>query len=122
LAQFHRVKDGIATTSTLRSRFSLDSHSKFVQNEGHSDMPFPIETARFNALTRLAEDRVGNINEAEKEILRLSTSAEDSDAAKSDKRPTVRSEFIRWLATDHEAVDKIDPLARISHRHWFRGA
>lgn len=47
---------------------------------------------------------------AEEKVLRDSASSLDPDMpAASSPRPTIRSEFVRWLATDPEAATHIDP-------------
>lgn len=48
--------------------------------------------------------------EAEEKILRDSASSPDPDMpAANSPRPTIRSDFVRWLATDPEAATHIDP-------------
>jgi hypothetical protein len=71
-------------------------------------MPLPLETARFDALKKLAGERFGTIEPAEEAVLRLSSSTEDVDPPGSENRPEVRASFLRWLATDREAAAHID--------------
>ena len=73
-------------------------------------MPLPLETARFDALKKLAAGRLGTIEPAEEEVLRLPASTEDRDTPKLEDRPVVRAAFVRWLATDKDAAGHIDPL------------
>ncbi len=73
-------------------------------------MPLPIESARFDALKKLAAERFGEIKPAEEQVLKLSASTEDLNPPDSKDRPEVRAAFVRWLATDKEAAFHIDPL------------
>ncbi len=85
-----------------------------VPNMGHNgadpEMTLSLETARFDALRKLAAERFGTIEPAEEEVLRLSASTEDLDTPESKDRPKVRAAFVRWLATDKDAAAHIDPL------------
>lgn len=73
-------------------------------------MTLPIETARFEALRKLAVERYGKITPAEENVLNLSASTEGFSARASKDRPEVRAAFLRWLVTDKEASPHIDPL------------
>jgi hypothetical protein len=73
-------------------------------------MTLPIETARFDALRKLAVERYGKITPAEESVLHLSASTEGFSARASKDRPEVRAAFLRWLVTDKEASPHIDPL------------
>lgn len=80
-------------------------------------MPLPIETARFDALRKLATERYGEIAPIEEEVLRDSASTLYGTVAtqlygsapKADQHPEVRADFLRWLATDKDAAAHIDP-------------
>ena len=73
-------------------------------------MTLPIEIFRFDALKKLAAERLGEITPAEEEVLRRSASTEDKRPPASDDHSDVRAAFLRWLATDKEAEAHIDPL------------
>ena len=69
-----------------------------------STMPLPIETARFDALRKLAAERFGPITPSEEQVLRLSSSIQNPASSESKDRPEVRAEFLRWIVTDNEAA------------------
>lgn len=74
-------------------------------------MPFSIEAARLNALAKLATERIGEITPAERGILSLSVSTTMINPGVETKdRPEVRAMFLRWLATDEDAANHIDPF------------
>ncbi|MDT8069202.1 MAG: hypothetical protein ROO76_13635 [Terriglobia bacterium] len=72
-------------------------------------MSLPIERVRIEALSKLAVERVGAITDAEEKVLQASA-ARHRNPQKSERRPEVRSEFLRWLITDRDAANYIDPL------------
>jgi len=73
-------------------------------------MSRPFETARFEALKRLAAKNYGKTTRAENEVLRRSASTENDDPRESRERLEIRAEFLRWLATDKEGAANIDAL------------
>ncbi len=73
-------------------------------------MSLPFETARFEALKKLAAKNYGKTTQAENEVLRRSASTENNDPQESDEQPEIRAEFLRWLATDKDAAVHIDAL------------
>jgi len=73
-------------------------------------MPSSFETYRFRALNALATQRFGEMTPGEKEVLRLSSSTEYHFFEASGSRLEVSGAFIRWLATDEDAITHIDPL------------
>jgi hypothetical protein len=73
-------------------------------------MSFPFEDQRYQALLKLGARRFGSLNDSERDVLQLSASTDNSEPTDSGLRPEVRSEFLRWLATDKEAAQQIDPL------------
>jgi hypothetical protein len=70
-----------------------------------------LDQIRTANLTRLANARFNTtLTEAELRVVRESAASVDPpEPATGASRPDVRSEFIRWLATDPEAVSNIDP-------------
>jgi len=70
-----------------------------------------IDRIRINRLTDLAHLRFDiNLTRAETKVLTDSAGSIDPiEPALNSPRPDVRPEFIRWLATDHEAAKHIDP-------------
>jgi hypothetical protein len=69
-----------------------------------------LENIRFEALKKLASERFGPITPSEEEVLRLSTTADSSIAEDAKTRSDVRAEFLRWLATDKDAIVHFDPF------------
>ncbi len=69
---------------------------------------YPFEEQGYQALLKLAIARVGGLNDAERNVLRLS--ALKSPTEDSTQPPEVRAQFLRWLATDRDAAAHIDPL------------
>jgi hypothetical protein len=70
-----------------------------------------LDRIRENKLVELARERFGSEpREAERRVLRDSASSEDvPEPAKDAERPVVQAAFLRWLATDPEAAQQIDP-------------
>jgi hypothetical protein len=70
-----------------------------------------LDQIRFDKLLELARARFDqNLTDAEIRVVRESASSVDAtEPAKAAARPDVRSEFVRWLATDPEAAPHIDP-------------
>jgi hypothetical protein len=70
-----------------------------------------IDRIRINRLTDLAHLHFDiNLTRAETKVLTDSAGSIDPiEPALNSPRPDVRPEFIRWLATDHEAAKHIDP-------------
>lgn len=84
---------------------------------GQPSMALPIETARIEALKKLAGERFGEISPAEEYVLKIAASAEGPEvqAAEGEDRNDIRAGFVRWLATDSDVAANIDPLGiRIS--------
>lgn len=73
-------------------------------------MTLLLEDYRFAALQKVAKARFGELNEAERAVMRMSTSIDTRDPrADPGKRPDVHADFLRWLATDRDAVTYLDP-------------
>jgi len=72
-------------------------------------MAFPFELKRFEALQRLASERLGALNHAEIGVLRRSTSTGNDRLVRHLRRPAIRAAVLRWLATDKDAAQYIDP-------------
>jgi hypothetical protein len=72
-------------------------------------MALPIETARLEALRKLARERYGEITPGEDAVLLRSVSFEE-DPPKPKVKSGVNANFLRWLATDEDAGPHIDPL------------
>jgi len=74
-------------------------------------MPPLLDGIRFKKLVELAHTRFNaNLKDAETKILRDSASSVDMpDPGENAERHEVRAAFIRWLATDPEAAQYIDP-------------
>jgi hypothetical protein len=70
-----------------------------------------LDQIREKALIKLARTRFeSDPTPAEFKVLRDSASSLDPDVPDADAtRPTIRPEFVRWLATDPEAAPHIDP-------------
>ncbi len=70
-----------------------------------------LDEIRYDKLIALAKERLGlELREAEKKVLRDSAGSIDpEEPVPGVERPEVRADFIRWLATDPEAVSNIDP-------------
>jgi hypothetical protein len=70
-----------------------------------------LDHIRARKLIQLAYKRFNpRLSDAELQVLRDSASSADPVVSKSDEeRPTIRPEFVRWLATDPEAIPFIDP-------------
>lgn len=73
-------------------------------------MPLPIETARLEALRKLARERYGEITKDEDSVLLISSSASDEIPPEPKFRPVVNAAFLRWLACDKEAAQHVDPF------------
>jgi hypothetical protein len=73
-------------------------------------MALPFETARHQALRKLAAERFGTLTAQEDEILRRSSSTDNTAPVAPAQRPEVRAAFLRWLATDTGAAAQIDTL------------
>ena len=70
----------------------------------------PFEQDRFNNLVDHARTRFDEITDPEARILMHSATAYDlPEPAEEERRPNVRSEFLRWLMTDGQAGKFIDP-------------
>jgi hypothetical protein len=71
----------------------------------------PLDSSRADRLIALGRQRVGpNLLPAEIEILRASARSDDpAIQVVAQPGPPVRPEFLRWLSTDREAADSIDP-------------
>jgi hypothetical protein len=71
----------------------------------------PLDQIREEKLINLAKACFDPLpTEAEEKVLRDSASSLDPDMpAACSPRPTIRSDFVRWLATDPEAATHIDP-------------
>lgn len=80
-----------------------------MHNQRMRHSPLPVEAARLERLKELADARFGAICSAEEEILRLSSSSEETVSESRRKKGDVRASFIRWLITDKDAVAQIDP-------------
>ncbi len=70
-----------------------------------------LDQTRREALIQLACKRFDpEITDAELQVLRDSASSVDPDIPDKDaSRPTIRPDFLRWLATDKDAAQQIDP-------------
>ncbi|MGD0098451.1 MAG: hypothetical protein ABSB60_18360 [Terracidiphilus sp.] len=70
-----------------------------------------LDTIRETKLTELAKSHFdANPTPAELQVLHTSATSEDlPDPDINDPRPDIRSAFVRWLATDPEALAQIDP-------------
>ena len=69
-----------------------------------------VEIARFEALKKLAAERFPGISENEEKVFRQCASTVDFDTVPSENKPEVSAAFLRWLITDEDAVQYIDPL------------
>jgi hypothetical protein len=70
-----------------------------------------LDDARAAQLLQLAHDRFDpDLSNAERKVLRESASSLDPEKPDPGAlRPTIRPEFVRWLATDRDAAIHIDP-------------
>jgi sRNA-binding regulator protein Hfq len=75
-----------------------------------------FDKIQFDKLNELAQQRYGQLTEAETNVLRDSTSSSYPPDAASVARSTIAPEFLRWLVADSEAARLIDPKGiRIHH-------
>ena len=70
-----------------------------------------LEKAHFDCLIQLALSRFdANLSQAEARVIEHSVRSADFEPLDdSERKPTIRPEFLRWLATDPEAAALIDP-------------